>query len=59
MPVTAVASATMNKREAAAYLKVSVRTLDRLDIPRVRLANSIIRYRKATLDAHLATNESK
>lgn len=50
----------LNKREAAAYLKVSIRWLEtNPDIPKVNLARlaskrAIIRYRKSDLDSYIA-----
>jgi hypothetical protein len=50
------ASPLLTKQEAADFLRVSVRTLDRLPIPRVRVRNAV-RYRQTTLDEFSRTNE--
>ncbi len=58
MPNTATAERPIHKskREAAEYLGVSVRTLDRLPIPRVKIRGSV-KYRIETLDAWSRANE--
>lgn len=52
MPATSQASEAIHKTkpEAARYLHISERTLDRLDIPRVKLRGKVL-YRTETLDA--------
>lgn len=60
MPQTATANSAIHKtkRDAAVYLGVSVRTLDRLDIPRVKIRGRVM-YRNDTLDAWSKAQESK
>lgn len=47
----------LTKVEAARYLGVSVRTLDRLPIAKVRLLGRVM-FRRDTLDAWSRANES-
>jgi hypothetical protein len=60
MPATAAVERPLhlNKREAAEFLGVSVRTLDRLPIARVKIRGSI-KYRRDTLDAWSKANEAQ
>jgi len=44
----------MTRQEAAAYLRLSLRTMDRLPIPRVKLGHRTVRFLRADLDAYLA-----
>jgi excisionase family DNA binding protein len=52
-----VAPRTMNRRQAAGYLGISVATLDRLastgSLLPVRISPRIVRYRATDLDAYL------
>lgn len=63
MPATATATqpvpapATMNKRQAAAYIGISVRSLDRLAVPRLAIMEGKVLFRKAAIDAFLASRE--
>lgn len=58
MPATATAIEPIHltKREAAERLRIGVRTLDRLSIPRVKLRGKVL-YRRDTLDAWSKANE--
>lgn len=42
--------------EAAKYLRVSLRTLDRLHIGRSKIGHRTVRYKKADLDAFLSAH---
>ena len=46
----------MDRSEAARYLRICKTTLDRLDIPKTQIRRRVL-YRRATLDAWLATQE--
>jgi len=47
-------SEVMTRAEAAAFLRVSLRTLDRLPVPRVKLGHRTVRFLRADLVAYLA-----
>lgn len=47
----------LNRQQAAEYLGMSVRTLDRLNLPRTKPCGSnLVRYHRAALDEHLLSN---
>ena len=46
----------MNKKEAMAYLQVSIATLNRQDIPRIKIGSRVL-YRKAAIDSWLENKE--
>jgi hypothetical protein len=48
----------LNRQEAADYLGVHIHTLDKSDIPRIRIADKVL-FRKCTLDKFLAEEEKK
>lgn len=49
--------AFLKKPEAAEYLRISVRTLDRLDIPRVKIRGTVL-YRRKALDMWAESQEA-
>ena len=51
------APALLTKVEAAKRLRVSVRTLDRLGIPRVNIVPGKVLYRPETIDRFVAEHE--
>ena len=57
MPATAqLEPIHKTKAEAASYLRVSQRTLDRLPIPRVKIRGKVL-YRRDTLDSWSKSQE--
>jgi len=48
----------MSRTEAASYLRICKTTLSRLNIPQTKIRKRVL-YRKATLDAWLASQEQK
>jgi excisionase family DNA binding protein len=48
----------MSRREAAEFLGIGKSTLDRLDIPRVKVRKRVL-YRKESVDKWLAQNQGK
>ena len=51
---TSAASAELlTQREAAAYLRISMKTLRRLRIRRVRLSSKVTRYRREDLELYV------
>lgn len=46
--------AVLTRLEAAVFLRVSLRTMDRLPVPRVKLGHRTVRYLRADLEAYLA-----
>lgn len=60
MPATASPAEGIHKTksEAARYLHISERTLDRLDIPRVKIRGKVL-FRTETLDAWSKAQEAK
>jgi hypothetical protein len=57
-PPPAVASPYKTKPEAAEYIRCSVRTLDRLDLPRIKRGGRVLFHIKS-LDAAMLALESK
>lgn len=58
MPSSAipVASPRLTKKQAAAYIPCSLRTLDRLPIPRIKM-RGIVLYEKSSIDAWMRSQE--
>lgn len=54
----AVASPYKTKPEAAEYIRCSVRTLDRMDLPRIKRGGRVL-YHIKSLDAAMLALESK
>ncbi len=50
-------SPLLTRAEAAAYLRVSLRTLDRLDVPRIKYGHRTMRYERAALDAWITAHK--
>jgi excisionase family DNA binding protein len=48
-----ISAELLTQREAAEYLRVSMKTLRRLKIRRVRLTAKLTRYRREDLDAYI------
>ena len=48
----------MSRAEPAQYLRICKTTLSRLDIPQTKIRKRVL-YRKATLDAWLASHEQE
>jgi hypothetical protein len=61
MPTTATLPAPvpprLNKTQAAAYVPCSVRTLDRLPIPKIKVRGRVL-YSRDSIDAYLKSLES-
>ncbi|BBO31947.1 helix-turn-helix domain-containing protein [Lacipirellula parvula] len=55
--LSAPSSVHLTKQEAADFLNVSLRTLDRLDIAKVKIRGRVL-YRRDTLDAWSKSQES-
>ena len=53
---TPVVSPRLTKRQAAAYIPCSERTLDRLPIPRIRVRGKVL-YERSSIDAYLRSQE--
>ncbi len=54
----AAPSPRLTKKQAAAYIPCSERTLDRLPIPKIRLRGKIL-YEKTTIDGYLKSRETE
>ncbi|MDR0475642.1 MAG: helix-turn-helix domain-containing protein, partial [Treponema sp.] len=57
-PMTPTTKEVMSRREAAAFIGVSRSTLDRLDVPRVKVRKRVL-YRKEAVDKWLLQNQGK
>lgn len=52
-----VLSDVLNRRQAAQYIGVAIQTLDKLDLPRIKICRRVI-FRKSSLDKWLSEHET-
>jgi hypothetical protein len=56
-PISGNGGDLLTRHDVAAILRVHVRTVDRYDIPRLRLPGGHVRYRPADVEAFLAERQ--